>query len=236
MFPTSTIHFSFDLPRREPVPISRLAAESLHIYAVVNDANLLCSKVILRQDRVPHRIRIGQHSGRKHLQAAKPHAAASFVQVEMRQIALARNDHRNARERRRRNAQQVRIKIVSVNNLEAAPTQEDRQTKHLIHPVDRIEPTLGIELADGNAGSRQLFKQRAARSQAPQRYVVALRVESDGQLDSLRLGPADVQRIQQKKHFPSPTRSRRYDGSIGTPQPLRRIRLDGQRPGARLVR
>ena len=68
--------------------------------------------------------------------------------------------------------------------------------------------------------SRQFFEQRAARSQATQGHVVALRVEPGSQLDSLRLGTANIQGIQQKKHFPSPSPCRPLRGSMVALRPL----------------
>jgi len=134
----------------EPSPVSRAVAEFLHVHAVVNNANFSRSKVVLRQHILPHRIRVGQHNGTKILHTAQPHPPPGLVQVEMRKIALAGNDHRNPCDHRRWDAQQVRIQIVSVNNPESAPAQENCQTKHLVHPVYRIEPALGIEFANGD--------------------------------------------------------------------------------------
>ena len=82
----------------------------------------------------------------------------------MAQVALAGNDDGNTRDCGSGNAQDIRVKIVSMNDLKTASPQEHRQPEHLIDAVKGIETALGIEFADGNGGTLQPLKQRSART------------------------------------------------------------------------
>ena len=125
----------------------------------------------------------------------------------MSQIALARNDHGHPGYHRGRNPQQIRVKIMRMNNLEPASPQKNRQAQHLINPSDRIHPTLGIKLANRDRRASQSLEQRTACAQATQSHIVALGVEPGRQLNRLRLSATDIQGVEQEKNF-SPGRGR----------------------------
>src|SRR5579864_5046 len=118
----------------------------------------------------------------------------------MAQVALAGNDDGNTRDCGSGNAQDIRVKIVGMNDLKTASPQEPCQPKHLIDAVNRIEATFWIELAHGDRRSPQFLKQRSPRTEASQRDVVTFGIKPGRELNRLHFGSADIQRIEQEEN------------------------------------
>src|SRR5579859_1302417 len=188
--------------RCEPTPVSRPLAKLPRVDAVVDDTYFSRWETVVRQDRFPHGIRIGENSGREILHPSNPYASLCSIQLKMRQVTLTGNDYWYSGDHSSGDTEQIRVKVVGVNYFEPAPAQEHRQAEHLIDPVYRIKSSLGIKLPNANRRSRQPFKQRTAGSETTQRHLVgAAAAQPYSQLDGLNLSPPHIKRIQQEKNF-----------------------------------
>src|SRR5215469_4812928 len=99
---------------------------------------------------------------------------------------------------------------MGMHDAKSAPAQKKCQPEHLVDAARRIESTLGIKLPYGYSGAFQSFEQRSSRSKTAQCDIVSLRTQSPRQFNRLHFGAADVQRIQQEKHFPPSPRSLKF--------------------------
>ena len=91
---------------------------------------------------------------------------------------------------------------MRVHDLETISAQEKGQPEHLVNPVWGIESALWVELTHRNRRAFQFLEKWPARTQAAQCHVILIGAEPGREFDSLDLGPADIQGIEEIEHFP----------------------------------
>ncbi len=143
------------------------------VHTIVNYMHFAGIETVFPHQSITDRNRIRHDGAAQILNPFQPNAPLTLIPLEMRQVATAGNNRRNARQTGRRNSDQIRPEIVRVNDVEApekpAHTQKLTKTGRTVNSVSRTK------FANGDPSPLKAIFKRTLSFETADRYLVSCR-------------------------------------------------------------